>query len=63
MSGPCSYPARDKREWEKLNEMVCDSHKNCWPHLPVGDERTKHVFVTLRVWLVKRNKLRTGKTK
>lgn len=74
MSGPCSYPAGDKAEWESHNELVCDLHmnagrNNCTPDWPVqgyskkiGYYDIEHVFVTRRVWLGKRGKLRTGKT-
>ena len=61
MSGPCSYPAGDKREQNRLNEMMCDRHKDCTPASPVGKD-LEHEFVTTRMWLLKRNRLRTGKT-
>jgi len=70
MPGPCSNPQGDKAEWERLNEKVCNIHKHCWPHLPyIGYDKTtktyydvEHEFITNRLWLVQRNKLRTGKT-
>lgn len=62
MSGPCSLPNGNKAEWEKMNEKVCNIHKYCWPERPVGDEDTRHEWVTLRIWLANRKKLRTGKT-
>lgn len=57
MSGPCSQPDGDKRRHEELNEIVCDIHFNC-----DMDVDKKHEFITYRMWLLKRNKLRTGKT-
>lgn len=58
MSGPCSQPDGDKRRHEELNEIVCDIHFNC-----DMDVDKKHEFITYRMWLLKRNKLRTGKTR
>lgn len=63
MPGPCSLPSGPKSEWDKMNEQVCNMHANCWPNHPVGDEDTKHEFVTRRLWLAQRKKLRTGKTR
>lgn len=57
MSGPCSTPDGDKRRHEELNQIVCDIHFNC-----DMDASKKHEYITLRLWLAKRNKLRTGKT-
>lgn len=84
MSGPCSYPAGNKAEWERLNENVCDLHHGitlgrrndgslikatCKPGNVFVRKNKKgeaveleHDFITLRMWLAKRNKLRTGKT-
>lgn len=57
MSGPCSQPDGDKRRWDELNEIVCDIHFHC------GMEADKkHEYMTYRMWLAKRNRLRTGKT-
>lgn len=55
--GPCSQPDGDKRRWEELNEIVCNIHFKC-----VMEANKKHEYVTLRVWLANRGKLRTGKT-
>ena len=66
MPGPCSLPNGDRREWEKMNEMVCNIHQYCWPSIPRkkenGEELT-HEWVTRRVWLSLRKKLRTGKSR
>lgn len=58
MSGPCSFPSGDKSRWEELNEIVCDFHFNC-----NMDEEKDHNFITYRMWLAKRNRLHTGKTR
>lgn len=66
MSGPISYPFGNKSEWMRLNETVCNIHhgrKPCLPAAPVGDEDTKHEWVSLRMYLIDRNRLQTGKTK
>lgn len=57
MSGPCSLPTGDKRRYEELNEIVCDIHFHC-----DMDEEKTHDYITYRVWLLRRNRLRTGKT-
>lgn len=57
MSGPCSMPAGNKSRWEEMNEIVCDIHFNC-----DMSEDKKHDYITYRVWLLRRNKLRTGKS-
>lgn len=57
MPGPCSQPDGDKRRWEELNEIVCDIHFNC-----DMDEDKSHELITYRMWLARRNRLRTGKT-
>lgn len=57
MPGPCSQPAGDKTRWEELNEIVCDMHFNC-----KMDADKAHDYITYRVWLLRRNHLRTGKT-
>lgn len=58
MSGPCSLPNGDKSRWEEMNEIVCDIHFRC-----DGDVEKRHELITYRMWLAKRNKLRTGKTR
>lgn len=63
MSGPCSYPAQDKRVWEEMNEIVCDVHFNCdMATVDKNGNPIKHDYITYRTWLLRRNKLRTGKT-
>lgn len=67
MAGPCSMPVGSKAEWSRLNETVCDRHMiggefHCTPGYPAGNKDAQHVWVTLRVWLAKRNRLSTGKT-
>ena len=74
MSGPCSFPAGSKSEWESHSELVCEFHSGnfwCTPDRMVRgfDKKSgeyyelNHEFVTRRRYLAKRNKLRTGKTK
>lgn len=58
MSGPCSFPNGDKRRFEELNEIVCDVHFNC----DMDADKT-HDYITYRIWLLRRNRLRTGKTR
>lgn len=63
MSGPCSYPAQDKRVWEEMNEIVCDVHFKCeMAAVDKNGNAIKHDYITYRTWLLRRNKLRTGKT-
>lgn len=57
MVGPCSQPDGDKRRWVELNQIVCDIHFHC----DMGEEKT-HDYITYRMWLARRNRLRTGKT-
>lgn len=57
MSGPCSLPNGPKARWEELNEIVCAIHYNC-----DMDADKKHEYITYRVWLARRNRLRTGKS-
>lgn len=57
MSGPISLPNGPKSYWEELNEIVCDVHFTC-----DMDPEKAHDFITYRVWLARRNRLRTGKT-
>lgn len=61
--GPCSNPAGDKRQWDEHNKLVCAVHQYCYPGSRNKDYRTPCEFVTFRVWLAQRNRLRTGKTK
>lgn len=67
MSGPCSLPNGNRAEWLRLNEQVCNIHHSantpCVPGRPKKGKEIAHEFVTLRVWLAKRNRLRTGKTR
>ena len=62
MAGPGSMPSGDRKEYEFLREMRCDAHgEYCYGD---GEERkTPHVMITWREWLLKRNRLRTGKTR
>ena len=57
MAGPCSMPAQDKMRWNEMNEIVCDIHFKC-----DMDEEKPHEYITYRMWLMRRNRLRTGKT-
>lgn len=57
MPGPMSLPDGDKRRYDELNEIVCNNHYYC-----DMDEDKSHDYMTYRVWLVMRNRLRTGKT-
>ena len=57
MAGPCSQPDGDKRRWEELNDIVCDIHYAC-----DMDVNKAHDYITYRMWLSRRNRLRTGKT-
>ena len=61
MSGPLSVPARDKQFSDELRQPRCDVHKECWGEL--GTKKNPCVLIPFREWLLKRNKLRTGKTK
>jgi len=63
MSGPVSLPDGPKSRWEELNEIVCDIHFNCNMR-KVNDkgEEIVHDYITYRTWLLRRNRLRTGKT-
>lgn len=63
MSGPCSYPAQNRAVWEEMNEIVCDIHFHC--NMQQEDKNgkpVKHDYITYRIWLARRKKLRTGKT-
>lgn len=63
MSGPCSLPDGDKRRWNELHEIVCDTHFVCWPGKGDLAREKPCVLMTYRVWLAKRGMLRTGKTR
>lgn len=61
MAGPNSFPAGDRAEHARLMEEVCLAHTNC-----VGDKATEKkpcVWVTRREWLLRGNRLVTGKTR
>jgi hypothetical protein len=63
MAGPCSFPAREKREWESHNEIVCDKHYTC--DMATHDKKgrpVEHDYITYREWLFRRRRLVTGKT-
>ena len=61
--GPCSV-FNDKRRFEELNEIVCDIHYNCdMAEYDKNGNAVKHDYITYRIWLARRNRLRTGKTK
>lgn len=57
MSGPVSMPEGNKARWEELNDIVCNIHFHC-----DMDADKKHDYITYRMWLQQRNRLRTGKT-
>lgn len=62
--GPCSLPDGDKRRYDELNEIVCDIHYTCnGAEFNKDGEPVAHEFITYRLWLAKRNRLRTGKTR
>ena len=66
MPGPCSLPAGSRAEWLNHNEVICNMHNDCTPGSPKTSKNGEvivHDFVTRRVWLAKRNRLRTGKTR
>lgn len=58
MAGPNSLPSGPKSRWEELNDIVCDIHFSC-----DMDAEKHHEYITYRQWLLKRNRLVTGKTK
>ncbi len=63
MAGPVSLPEGNKARWNELNEIVCDKHYHC--NMAVEDKDgnpVTHDYVTYRVWLMRRNRLRTGKS-
>lgn len=61
MSGPCSVPFGDKQFSEELREPKCDRHDKCWGEK--GSEKNPCVMISTREWLLKRNRLKTGKTR
>lgn len=63
MAGPCSMPEGNKARWNEMNEIVCDIHFNCeMQEVDKHGNKVKHDYITYRVWLLRRNRLRTGKT-
>ena len=63
MSGPCSLPSGPKSAWDEMNEIVCDVHFNCnMQEVDKNGKTITHDYITLREWLFRRNRLRTGKT-
>lgn len=58
MNGPCSLPEGNKARWEEMNEIVCDIHFHC-----DMDADKAHDYITFRVWLARRGRLTTGKTR
>jgi hypothetical protein len=61
MAGPNSVPSGDKALYERLTQFVCIAHNDC-----VGDkasEKKPCVWVTRREWLLRGNRLVTGKTR
>lgn len=66
MPGPCSLPNGGRREYEEMGHIVCDLHKDCTPDSHQKEDKNgasiHHVWMTYREWMLKRGKLRTGKT-
>lgn len=63
MAGPLSLPSGNRREYDELNDIVCDIHFNCdMQEVSKHGDEIKHDYITYREWLSRRNKLRTGKT-
>lgn len=58
MAGPNSVPMRDKAFAEKLRTLRCTAHGE---YCLGGKDNC--VMVTLREWLLRRNRLVTGKTR
>jgi hypothetical protein len=64
MPGPNSLPNGDKRRWDELNEIVCDVHFYCkMEEFDAKGKPVTHDYITYRVWLLRRNRLTTGKTR
>ena len=61
MPGPLSLPSGDKQFDCELRQSRCDIHKECWGEK--GTKKNPCVMIPFREWLLKRNRLRTGKTK
>lgn len=63
MPGPVSLPEGSKSRWDELNQIVCDVHFRCnMEEFDKNGRPVKHDYITYRVWLMRRNRLRTGKT-
>jgi hypothetical protein len=65
MAGPCSQPEGNYARWTELNEIVCNVHFDCTPearYQTALKRGAKCDLITYRMWLLKRNRLRTGKT-
>ncbi len=63
MPGPMSLPNGGRREYDELNEIVCNVHFKC--EMQSFDKHgnvVKHDYVTYREWLARRGRLHTGKT-
>jgi hypothetical protein len=63
MPGPVSLPEGNKARWNELNEIVCDMHFAC--NMATHDKDgniISHDYITYRQWLLRRNRLTTGKT-
>jgi hypothetical protein len=63
MPGPCSLPDGPKSKWLEMNEIVCNNHYEC--DMAAVDKKGNpvvHDYITYRVWLLRRNRLTTGKT-
>jgi hypothetical protein len=61
MAGPCSVPFGDKKFAGELKEKRCDKHNECYGDK--GSKKNPCSMITVREWLLKRNRLVTGKTK
>jgi hypothetical protein len=61
MSGPLSVPNGTKQFYEELRSPKCDKHNDCYGEK--GTEKNPCVMITTREWLLRRNRLATGKTK
>lgn len=63
MPGPCSLPEGSRRKWAEMNEIVCDVHFKCdMEEYDKNGKPVRHDYITYRLWLMRRNRLRTGKT-
>jgi hypothetical protein len=61
MSGPLSVPCGDKQFYNELRSPKCDKHDKCWGGK--GTKKNPCVMISTREWLLRRNRLATGKTK